>query len=182
MLIFTRISKNLKISIKSPLNYMPTFPLQKLLVTGCMTTHWVGNDERATMELSMHSCIPSNMWLTHLFLWSLLIASNEAMHSYRRSDIVYDLKIARMSLRGSITMQCGLSRIVCRLPRERGACANIEYQGLFPSSPHYTRLRSGMKPRKLEPQLFQKLFASSSHVTTPIQYWMFTSHDSLKKI
>jgi len=29
--------------------------------------------------------------------------------SYRRGDIVFDLKIGRMCLRGSITMQCGIS-------------------------------------------------------------------------
>ena len=50
----------------------------------------------------------------------------------------------------SITMQCGLqhagkqkltiilvySGVVCRLPREPGACANSVYQALFPPPPH----------------------------------------------
>ena len=68
---------------------------------------------------------------------------------YRKSDIVFDFKIAHMCHTGSITMQCGLqqvnqkltiilvySGVVCRLPRELGACANGVYQAFFPPPPH----------------------------------------------
>ena len=64
-------------------------------------------------ELCTRSCIPAkhcSTWLTQclpLKFTDRFERSNA--DSYRRSDIVFDLKTARMGLRRSITMQCCLS-------------------------------------------------------------------------
>ena len=114
-----------------------------------MTMEWWRYSFLRLQELSTCSSIPSkcfSMWLMKSFplkFTDRLERSNA--DRYRQSNIVFDLKITRMCPTGSITMQWGLSSgkqkltcsgVVCRLPRELGACANSVYQALFPPPLH----------------------------------------------
>ena len=78
----------------------------------------VEDDEGATKVLSslfVHALVYSTKTLQHMtdaissFEVHQLLRTKQCRQLPCQSDIVLDLKIARMSLRGSITMQCGLS-------------------------------------------------------------------------
>ena len=129
---------------------------------------WIIKKKHTQNKLScswLHSCKWQNFWLMKkwtcqlnamahdcwkLFLWSLPIASNEAMRTVTVKAILFLTSKLHMCLTGSILLQCCLSagkqKLTVKLVWQssmqvtKGTCAgtNSVYQALFPHPPQRT--------------------------------------------